>query len=622
MTSFANKISIALIVILLLVCSCLDWGLYELHGNTACAGSDASVADAMANIDAAGYPQAASQSFFSDPAAAAANMPGYDYRLEALHAISNLATYYVEYWNQNNNGPAWLKRTQISGQFGGTAQWTLSTLQPLNDIEHSLQEVWYVAGNVSSNNATANVGIGYRQMENANSVVYGANAFYDQQFSVSGTSGLTTNGHQRLGGGLEWFYGPLEFTVNGYYGLSPEIIVGTSYPNNIFQKAANGYDYNLKTDFSYLNLPWLNLTATGYQYFGTQANNTWSGGNLQSGSLNAAINVFPQLVVSVSQDFGLQSTQFGFTLNLGAPPRPALFCADAVINENVATDLSYKMMQMPQRNNNITVEQYQKRMPCTVVVPVADNYPVAQPLSGVTVTLTSAPGSAIPTTQTIQSDGNGNATFSVPIAQSYSILVSTPRGYTLPSPPQPVYAAGSTIVPTVVLVPQSPQQLTFAVTDATSGAALTGVSIAVPLILVPIPLTNNGSSVVNNVPGGIAYNGGSATLSGYNNTSIPSFVASPTPVAFTMQCNLQATVTGSVTDNNGNVIPGATLTLSGVGGNFFDTCDANGNFTISNVPYGTYLAVFAASGYTPVPLPGTAVNASSIVLPAQALTLT
>ena len=525
----------------------------------------------------------------------------YNSRLASMRAISSLAEYYVEFWSEEN-GPAWLKRTQITAQLGSTPQFTLSTLQPLNDIGHSLHEVWYAVGNISSYNATANVGLGYRQLETDHSVLYGANIFYDQQFIVNGINGYSPSGsHQRLGAGLEWFYGPLELTVNGYYGLSPEIIVGTSYPNNIFQKAANGYDYNLTTDFSYLNVPWLNLTATGYQYFGTQGANNWGGGDFKNYAVSATLNVLPRLTVSVGQDFGQSGMTFGFNYNLGTEPRPSLFNPDEVINESAATDLSYKMMQMPLRNNNITVEQYQRRMPSAVTVPVTDNLGTA--LTGVAVTLTSAPGATIPTSQTALSDIAGNATFNVPIAQSYAITVTQPTGYLVTANPGTVNAANNSETTTaVVLTPQNVKTapLMFKVTDSVSTLPLGGVALTVPGILLPIQPTNSsGISTVSNVPD-IAYNGGVAAVSGYATTGIPAIAIGVTQVAFTMVSIQQATVTGNITDEStGSSIPNATvkMLLTGSQTGFNTTTDVNGNFTFSNIPYGSYTVTVSATNY-------------------------
>jgi len=62
----------------------------------------------------------------------------------------------------------------------------------------------------------------------------------------------------------------------------------------------------------------------------------------------------------------------------------------------------------------------------------------------------------------------------------------------------------------------------------------------------------------------------------------------------------QGTITGSVADQTGGVLPGTTVGLSGGGERRFDTTDASGTFTFANVPAGDYeisaqLAGFAES---------------------------
>ena len=258
-------------------------------------------------------------------------------------------------------------------------------------------------------------------------------------------------------------------------------------------------------------------------------------------------------------------------------------------------------MQMPLRNNNITVEQYQRRMPSAVTVPVTDNLGTA--LTGVAVTLTSAPGATIPTSQTALSDIAGNATFNVPIAQSYAITVTQPTGYLVTANPGTVNAANNSETTTaVVLTPQNVKTapLMFKVTDSVSTLPLGGVALTVPGILLPIQPTNSsGISTVSNVPD-IAYNGGVAAVSGYATTGIPAIAIGVTQVAFTMVSIQQATVTGNITDEStGSSIPNATvkMLLTGSQTGFNTTTDVNGNFTFSNIPYGSYTVTVSATNY-------------------------
>jgi outer membrane receptor protein involved in Fe transport len=80
-----------------------------------------------------------------------------------------------------------------------------------------------------------------------------------------------------------------------------------------------------------------------------------------------------------------------------------------------------------------------------------------------------------------------------------------------------------------------------------------------------------------------------------------------------------ADVTGSVVDESGGVLPGATLTLSGPAGTRTAVSGADGKFTIANVPAGTYkltasLPGFAAAGKDAVTVATSNVDAGTLTL--------
>ena len=59
----------------------------------------------------------------------------------------------------------------------------------------------------------------------------------------------------------------------------------------------------------------------------------------------------------------------------------------------------------------------------------------------------------------------------------------------------------------------------------------------------------------------------------------------------------QGTVSGSVADQTGGMLPGASVSLSGAGERRFDTTDGAGTFTFANVPPGTYDITADLSGF-------------------------
>ena len=57
------------------------------------------------------------------------------------------------------------------------------------------------------------------------------------------------------------------------------------------------------------------------------------------------------------------------------------------------------------------------------------------------------------------------------------------------------------------------------------------------------------------------------------------------------------TVTGTVTDVSGSVIPGVRVTASGTAGNAAAVTDVNGRYTLENLPAGEYTVTAALSGF-------------------------
>ena len=520
-------------------------------------------------------------------------------RIAAARAVSNLANYYVDFWRHGT--PEWARNIRISlGYDASQWQLNLNTIQALNDIDYSLDEVAYWALNYASATNTANAGFGYRALSPNHTELFGVNAFYDIQYAIQGVGGYSPSGtHQRVGLGLEYYWKYFQTTVNGYYGLTAPVLVGQAYPYNVWQQVANGADINERVDFGFIKAPWLSGMLTGYKYFGKQGvSNTW-GGNLTSCAVSGKLQLTPRLFVSGGYDFGQSSSTFSFSYNIGDAPQPALFGADEVITQNANNDLSYKMLQWPERNNSIVVEQWQQRMPCSIVVPVADN--LQQALCGVAVSIVSAPGSAVAVNQTVNTDANGNATFGVPIGQAYVVVMTAPTGYALQAAPLPAINATSTPIttPPVTLTPQSPKTLTIYAQDSQTADPLDGAMVAINGVYVAMqPTSSTGSTTANNIPD-VPYSGGSVTLSGYNNFAIGNVGQGVTNITCNMVAMQVASFTVQVTDNNGNNLQGANvqLTPSGGGRSITVVTNASGAGSFSNIPFGNYNISVSCTGY-------------------------
>jgi len=96
---------------------------------------------------------------------------------------------------------------------------------------------------------TTNAGLGYRRLVADNTVLLGANAFYDREWKVD---------HSRVGVGTEARWAGLDLYANYYKALSGKHGAGT----DIQEEALDGFDVELTAQVPYL--PWARVRG---QYF-------------------------------------------------------------------------------------------------------------------------------------------------------------------------------------------------------------------------------------------------------------------------------------------------------------------------------------------------------------------
>ena len=102
----------------------------------------------------------------------------------------------------------------------------------------------------SSGRLTGNLGFGFRELNEDQSFMYGANVFLD---------GDILEGHKRLGLGLETKSSLVDLSTNYYQGLTRMKTVDETE-----EKVLSGWDYNLTTQVPYI--PWINLNLEGYKW--------------------------------------------------------------------------------------------------------------------------------------------------------------------------------------------------------------------------------------------------------------------------------------------------------------------------------------------------------------------
>ena len=185
-----------------------------------------------------------------------------------------------------------------------------------------------------------NLGFGYRFLTDDESIMIGANTFYDRDFG---------NNHARGSIGLEAKGSVLEFNLNQYYSLSNmKTISGTD------EQSLGGIDYKLSTQIPYM--PWAKIGWTGYQHEADKATVDTEGDIY---SLEMALS--PSLQLDISRDDSNHSdgTADSIKLLFVYPPKvKKTTLADGFINDEIwhKESMEYKLSEKIERNNNIVIE--------------------------------------------------------------------------------------------------------------------------------------------------------------------------------------------------------------------------------------------------------------------------
>ncbi|MFA6105854.1 MAG: inverse autotransporter beta domain-containing protein [Patescibacteria group bacterium] len=532
----------------------------------------------------------------STPATNASGVPAANNSVQnSITAGNNLMNYYISQWL--TGGPAWLKRIQVSGSFeNNQAIWQASTIQPIFNYDESLEDVLFWQASYASLNNTGNIGLGFRDLSDSHKSIYGINAFYDHQFTVTALDGSNAGAHQRVGLGLEWFYGPLEARANAYYGISNDVFLGNSGDWAYWERVMNGFDASLITNMSFVSAPWLKLGVVGSNYLATQAMLGIANPNVSNIAAVASLQIFPQLSINAAynmQNTGANNATIGFAFNLLAPPVPAMLCGNEIINDNASNDISYKMLQQVQRNNTIQTERYTLSrvgdVNITVMAgttPVSDalvtiydnnNVQVAQSSSGVSGVYNFGhliAGTNYQATVTKQPYDNAAANFTVAVGKTTAVTINLET---------------TAVAITVVYTNQAPvANQTVTLTNSSGNAILTAVTntSGVANFYQVTPGTYNISAVIN----GAAYGGlktNFAVVKGLTQTEL--IIGPQQPGAGNANITL--------TDNNDNPISGVTVQIySGIDQSQTAISNGSGIAAFTNLPLGSYIFSAVSSG--------------------------
>jgi len=186
-----------------------------------------------------------------------------------------------------------------------------------------------------------NLGFGYRFLNSDQSMMFGANTFYDQDLS---------EGHKRIGAGLEAKAAMLDFNYNLYQKATNQKIISETA-----EQILNGQEYNISSQIPYM--PWAIFNYQGYRWENEKSNQD-NKGNIRS--LEMAIS--PSLQFTAAQDVSSVDGQDdinNYKLTFIHPPRnnQASLLDGAIAQEAfVKKDMQTALKDKVRRNNNLAVE--------------------------------------------------------------------------------------------------------------------------------------------------------------------------------------------------------------------------------------------------------------------------
>ena len=171
--------------------------------------------------------------------------------------------------------------SEVSLSSGTTNEVTGSILvvKPLSDINDN-ENILFTQGSLflsDNNRETLNLGIGKRKLVNNDTLLIGANLFYDHELDYD---------HQRASVGIEAISSVGSFRLNQYYGLSG----WKSGLGEIQEKALDGQDIEVGTPLPYL--PWTNFSYRHFEWHGSDGADDQKGDEISlEAKLPAGLNI-------------------------------------------------------------------------------------------------------------------------------------------------------------------------------------------------------------------------------------------------------------------------------------------------------------------------------------------
>ena len=238
--------------------------------------------------------------------------------------------------------------SEVSLSSGTTNEVTGSILviKPLSDINDN-ENILFTQGSLflsDESRETLNLGIGKRKLVNDDTLLIGANLFYDHELDYD---------HQRASVGIEAISRVGSFRLNQYYGLSG----WTAGLDNVQEKALNGQDIEVGAPLPYL--PWTNLYYRSFNWEGASGATDLEGDEI---SLEAKFSNFNVEVGKRSNDGVTEDEEFlKITYTCCNNSNSEVGISDTAYNLTSVADQKFAKV----RRQNLIVKQ--KEMDLTVI---------------------------------------------------------------------------------------------------------------------------------------------------------------------------------------------------------------------------------------------------------------
>jgi len=156
---------------------------------------------------------------------------------------------------------------------------SILVVKPLSDMNDN-ENILFTQGSLflsDNSRETLNLGIGKRKLLNDDTLLIGANLFYDHELDYD---------HQRASVGIEAISSVGSFRLNQYYGLSG----WKSGFGEIQEKALDGQDIEVGTPLPYL--PWTNFSYRHFEWHGSDGADDQKGDEISlEAKLPAGLNI-------------------------------------------------------------------------------------------------------------------------------------------------------------------------------------------------------------------------------------------------------------------------------------------------------------------------------------------